>query len=190
MCPMTRLKIITTKIQDFTRGRWIFIDIEVTGTLILSYSNCKREAWLMAHRMIPEQDNIFLELGKLIHDTSYESKGERDVQIHNMRLDIVQEKDHKTIVGEIKKSSHSLKGAKDQLLYYLLRLKNMGIKAEGVMLVPKEKERIPITLTLNEEKRIEKMCKEIKELVEKPIPPISRKQSSCKNCAFYTYCWV
>lgn len=144
----------------------------------------------MAHRIIPEQDNVFIELGRLIHDTSYENKGERDVQIDNMRLDIVQNKDHRTIIGEIKKSSHSLKGAKDQLLYYLLRLKNMGIKAEGILLVPKEKARIPVILTLEEERRIEKMCKGIKTLVEEPIPSISRKQSSCKNCAFYTYCWV
>lgn len=144
----------------------------------------------MAHRIIPEQDNVFIELGRLIHEMSYENKGERDIQIDNMRLDIVQNKDHKTIIGEIKKSSHSLKGAKDQLLYYLLRLKNMGIRAEGILLVPKEKERIPVTLTLNEERRMEKMCKDIKVLVEGPIPSISRKQSSCKNCAFYTYCWV
>lgn len=144
----------------------------------------------MAHRIIPEQDNVFIELGRLIHETSYENKGERDVQIDNMRLDIVQNKDHKTIIGEIKKSSHSLKGAKDQLLYYLLRLENMGVKAEGILLVPKEKERISITLTLEEKRRIEKMCKDIKILVKGPIPSISRKQSSCKNCAFYTYCWA
>ena len=164
--------------------------IDINGSLVLSYTNCRREAWLMAHRIIPEQDNTSMSLGRLIHEASYENRGEKDVSIDNIKLDMVEEKKGKTIVSEIKKSKYSLEGARDQLLFYLLRLKEMGVQAEGQLLVPKEKKKITITLTEEEEERIKKLCEEIQKLVEGPIPDIKRAQSKCKNCAYYTYCWV
>ena len=164
--------------------------IDINGSLILSYSNCHREAWLMAHRIIPEQDNAFIALGKLLHETSYENRGEKDVAIDNIKLDMVEEKKGKTLVSEIKKSRYSLDGAKDQLLFYLLRLKEMGVEANGQLLVPKEKKKIEVSLTPDEETRLKKMWEEIQSLVEGQIPPIERAQGKCKNCAYYTYCWV
>jgi len=164
--------------------------IEVNGSLVLSFSNCKREAWLMAHKIIPEQDNTFIALGRILHETSYENRGEKDVAIDNIKLDLVEEKKGKTIISEIKKSKYSLAGARDQLLFYLLRLKEIGIQAEGLLLVPKEKKRMSVILTAEEENRIRKMCDEIQKMIDGPIPLIERSQSCCKNCAYYTYCWV
>ncbi len=146
--------------------------IEINGSLILSYSNCYREAWLMAHRIIPEQDNTFIALGRLIHETSYENRGEKDIAIDNIRLDMVEEKKGRTIVSEVKKSKYSLEGARDQLLFYLLRLKEMGVEANGLLLVPKEKKKIEVSLNPDEETRLKKMCEEIQDLVEGPIPPL------------------
>lgn len=164
--------------------------IDITGYLVLSYSNCAREAWLVAHRIFPESENMNLALGRLIHETSYENRGEKDIAIENMRLDMVEEKRGRTIVSEIKKSKYSLKGARDQLLFYLLRLKEMGVQAEGLLLVPKEKEKISVLLTKEEEDRIRKICEEIQKIVEGSIPKIERMQNKCKNCAYYNYCWV
>ena len=144
----------------------------------------------MAHRIIPEQDNTFIALGKLLHETSYENRGEKDIAIDNIRLDMVEEKKGRTIVSEIKKSKYSLEGARDQLLFYLLRLKEMGVEANGQLLVPKEKKKIEVSLTQDEETRLKKMCEEIQDLVEGPIPPLERPQNKCKNCAYYTFCWV
>jgi CRISPR-associated exonuclease Cas4 len=164
--------------------------IDITGYLVLSYSNCAREAWLVAHRIFPESENMNLALGRLIHETSYENRGEKDIAIENIRLDMVEEKKGRTIVSEIKKSKYSLKGARDQLLFYLLRLKEMGVQAEGLLLVPKEKEKITVLLTKKEEDRIRKICEEIQKIVEGSIPKIERMQNKCKNCAYYNYCWV
>ncbi|PVD17380.1 MULTISPECIES: CRISPR-associated protein Cas4 [unclassified Mesotoga] len=164
--------------------------IEITGYLVLSYSNCAREAWLVAHRIFPESENMNLALGRLIHETSYENRGEKDIAIDNIRLDMVEEKKGRTIVSEIKKSKYSLEGARDQLLFYLLRLKEMGVEANGQLLVPKEKRKIEVMLTAEEEARIKTLCDEIQALVEGPIPSLERTQNKCKNCAYYSYCWV
>ena len=43
----------------------------ITGTLILFYYICRREVWLMAHELHPNQENPFLEIGRLIHQESY-----------------------------------------------------------------------------------------------------------------------
>ncbi|TYC00861.1 MAG: CRISPR-associated protein Cas4 [Kosmotoga sp.] len=164
--------------------------IDINGYLVLSYSSCAREAWLVAHKIFPESDNMNLALGRLIHETSYQNRRGKDIAIDNIRLDMVEEKKGRSIVSEIKKSKYSLKGARDQLLFYLLRLKEMGVEANGQLLVPKEKKKIEVILTPEEVTRIKLMCDEIQSLVEGPIPPLERPQSKCKNCAYYTYCWV
>jgi CRISPR-associated exonuclease Cas4 len=66
----------------------------------------------------------------------------------------------------------------------------MGVQAEGLLLVPKEKEKISVLLTKEEEDRIRKICEEIQKIVEGSIPKIERMQNKCKNCAYYNYCWV
>lgn len=164
--------------------------IEINGSLVLSYTNCKREAWLMSRRMIPEQDGTLMTLGRILHENSYDYHGEKDIQIENIKLDLVEEKRGKTIVSEIKKSRYSLDGAKYQLLYYLYRLKQLGIEAEGQLLVPVEKKKIEISLDTESEEKIKNICEEIQQIVDGQIPEIDRNQTSCKSCAYYTYCWV
>ncbi|SHK18580.1 protein of unknown function DUF83 [Caminicella sporogenes DSM 14501] len=46
-------------------------DVKVNGTLIWYYYICKREVWLMAHNLTPDQDNQYIDLGRFIHENSY-----------------------------------------------------------------------------------------------------------------------
>ena len=163
---------------------------QITGSLVLSFINCPREAWLMGHRIIPEQDNEQISLGRLVHETSYTDVGERDITVENMKLDLIEKKGKKLFVGEIKKSHRSLEGARYQLLFYLWRLKTMGIDLDGVLLVPTERKREYVQLTDTTIKELIEICSKIESLLNSPIPGVQKPQSLCKSCGFYPLCWV
>lgn len=44
----------------------------VTGTLVQGFTICKRQTWLMAHQIVPDQEHSYLEIGRLIDEKSYD----------------------------------------------------------------------------------------------------------------------
>ncbi|MFN4190993.1 MAG: Dna2/Cas4 domain-containing protein [Pseudothermotoga sp.] len=95
----------------------------VSGSVLLSYTVCDREAWLIAHNIEPDQNNPFIEIGRLIHTESYKNHQIREISLPGMKIDMIYEQGQVVIVGEIKKSSKFLRGARLQLLYYLSEIK-------------------------------------------------------------------
>jgi CRISPR-associated exonuclease Cas4 len=162
---------------------------KITGTLIWYYYICPREVWLMAHEINPEQENPLLELGRLIHDDAYprEKKG---FETAGIKIDLIKKGEKRTIVGEIKKSSRSLKSATMQLAYYLFRLKEMGIKASGEILFPKEKKRIKVELDEAIERELKKAFSRIEKIFLSNKPPEPKKIRYCRNCAYREFCWA
>ncbi|AEH51737.1 CRISPR-associated protein Cas4 [Pseudothermotoga thermarum] len=161
----------------------------VTGSSLLSYTVCKRQAWLMQRNVEPDQANEYLVIGRLIHSESYKDKAIREITLPGMKIDLVWESGGLTIVGEIKKSSRYLKGAKLQLLFYLSELRKRGIKAVGKILIPKEKKQINVELTEENLKELYTAIEELEELskIEK-IPP-KKRTSFCTKCGFEEFCW-
>lgn len=125
----------------------------ITGYSVLAYSVCPREAWFVLRRFTPDQDNPYIELGRFLHKNSYEGKGEKEIKLPGAVIDLIWNDNKCTIVGEIKKSSKSFKGAKIQLLYYLKLLKDMGIQTKGEILLPKEKREFLLCLMRELQKR-------------------------------------
>ena len=160
----------------------------VTGTLMWYFYICKREVWLMSRQINAFQDNDFLEIGRLIHDESYRRE-KKEIQFENSKFDMVKTKNQELIITEIKKSSRFEKATTMQLAFYLLKLENKGIKASGEIRVPKEKKRIPITLTMELKNELKDSIKQIQTIVnrESPLPP--QKIKFCKNCSYNEFCW-
>jgi CRISPR-associated exonuclease Cas4 len=142
----------------------------------------------MARQFNPNQEDNFLEIGRLIHENAY-LKEKKEIETSHMKIDLIRKENGKVVVGEIKKSSKFLVPSKMQLLFYLYRLKQKGIILEGELLIPKEKKRIPISLTEEYEEELKRAIKEIKELNKKDLPPPAEKISFCRNCAYNEFCW-
>ena len=161
---------------------------KITGTLIWYYYICQREVWLMAHEINPEQDNSFLELGRLLHEESYprEKKG---LETSGMKIDLIKKGKEGLIVGEIKKSSRFLQPAKMQLAFYLFKMKEAGIKASGELLIPKEKKRIKVELNEEVEKELQRSMNNILNIITLNKPPPPQKINYCRNCAYREFCW-
>ena len=162
----------------------------VTGYSVLAYTVCEREAWFVLRRFKPEQDNPYIELGRYLHKNSYEGKGEKEIKLPGAVIDLIWNDKKCTIVGEIKKSSKSLKGARIQLLFYLKLLREKGVEAQGFILLPKEKKKIPVEYDKEAEKEIQEILQQLRELIKSPIPPAPKWIGLCSKCGFSELCWA
>ena len=162
-------------------------NIEIPAYLIQSYLTCPREAWLEYHSILSDQEQNFLTLGRIVHESSYK-RDKKEVFIDNlMKIDIVRDE----LVAEVKKSSRHKEAARMQLAYYLYYLKHeKGIKTTGVLLFPKERKREEVKLTPNLERKIEKLLDEIRQVVSKDTPPPVKRIKYCRKCSFYEFCFA
>lgn len=165
------------------------MDFQVNGTLIQQYYICKREVWLTARNLSGDQDNENLQIGKIIAEFTYK-RNNKEVDIGGSKIDLIKIEDGELVVGEVKKSSRFLESAEKQLLFYLLQLKEMGIKARGELLIPEEKEKITVDLNPGSEEEIRAAMADIERIVNQQLPPPAVKIKYCRNCAYSEFCWA
>lgn len=89
----------------------------------------------MSRELHPNQNDDFLEIGRLIHENTY-LRGRKEILLNHIKIDLIKKGEDNFIIAEIKKSSKFLLPAQMQLLFYLYRLKNMGIDLKGELLIP------------------------------------------------------
>jgi len=163
-------------------------DLHVTGTLIWYYHICHREVWLMAHNVVPDQDNANIDLGRFIHEDSYRRE-KKEISFGNIKLDIVRKGKDGLVIGEVKKSSKFEASARMQLGYYLAELDKAGIKAKGELFFPKEKKREIVELTEDLKAQLDSAVRDILRIAYLDRPPEPVKIKFCRNCAYAEFCW-
>jgi CRISPR-associated exonuclease Cas4 len=161
---------------------------KITGTLIWYYYICPREVWLMARELVPDQEDPFIEIGRILSGESYKRE-RKEIHLEGMVIDVLKKEKENVIIGEIKKSSKFEKAAKMQLAFYLLRLKEMGLNLKGELFFPKEKKKVEIILDEEIEKELKNAIYEIRKIInsEKPIPV--KKNKFCNKCAYEEFCF-
>ena len=162
---------------------------KITGTLIWYYYICPREVWLLSHELNPDQEDSFLEMGRLLQEDSYKRE-KKEITVGNMKIDLIKRANGEIVIGEIKKSSRFENSARMQLAFYLYRLKRYGVRAEGELLIPKEKKRISVKLTPEIEDKLEQSFKNIRKIISQEAPPEPAKNKYCYKCAYREFCWV
>lgn len=142
----------------------------------------------MAHSLVPDQDDINIDLGRFIHENSY-SREKKELTIGNVKVDVLSKKDGYLMVGEVKKTSKYIESAKMQLAYYLLELKRYGLEGTGVLMFPKERKRIEIKLDEDLINKLENIEKDIMEICYSPSPEEPKKINFCIKCGYNEFCW-
>lgn len=163
--------------------------VQITGTIVQSYSICKRQAWFMSRQITPDQEHPFIEVGRLIDTESYD-RDRKKVELKDMVIDLVKVKERTLLIGEIKKTSRAEESAKFQLAFYLYRLKQSGVLANGLLLFPKERRKISIQLTPELEEKITEIINDIEGIIESSLPPPVKKIQYCTHCAYREFCWA
>ena len=143
----------------------------------------------MSRELHPNQNDSFLEIGRLIHENAY-LRERKEILFDNIKIDLIRKEKGSYIIAEVKKSSKYLLPSKMQLLFYLYKLKNRGINLKGEWLVPREKKRERVELTLEKEEEIKNTIKEIRNIIKEDTPPLPVKIPFCRGCAYNEFCWA
>lgn len=161
---------------------------EISGTMFYYYFVCKRKLWFFANEIQLEDENEDVIIGKLIDENSY-SRELKHVLIDNtVNIDFIKEW---KILHEVKKQKSVEEAGIWQLKYYIYFLRKRGINIEkGILDYPKLKKREEIFLTEEDEKRIESILSEIREIINLKVPPKLEKLKICRKCAYFEYCYI
>ena len=160
----------------------------ITGSIVQAYIYCPRKAWLMSRQITGNQYNEFLAIGRLIAEESFKRE-KKEILIEGGKIDIISKGKDELVLIEVKKSSKHLKTSKMQLLFYLHKLTKKGYRVKGEIRIPEEKKVIPVDFSEKEKKEIEKLEKELREMLEKDKPPAQKWKSACKKCSYLEFCW-
>lgn len=166
---------------------YITSDKVISGTLMWYYKICKREVWLMAREIHPDEDNQLLDLGRAVHEI-HTRGGTKEIALDGVRFDMYFM--NRRFVFEIKTSSRYLEAAKLQIKYYLYRLRGMGIDAVGYITIPRERRRFMVNLTEEDIRNLNKIFDEIRRIVMRDKPPKPVRIPFCRKCAYRDFCWV
>ncbi|HED05343.1 MAG TPA: Dna2/Cas4 domain-containing protein [Ignavibacteria bacterium] len=123
--------------------------MKITGSLIQAYTIFSRQAWLMSRQMSANQNDSFLEIGRLINKTTFRHE-KKKIYLAEFaaEIDFITLKNGCLFAAEIKKSSRTMASSIKQLKYYLYLFSKKGIKCKGVIKITKEK--ISMTIEFQE----------------------------------------
>jgi CRISPR-associated exonuclease Cas4 len=159
---------------------------DVGGVHIKYLHHCPRQLWLYARGIRPEHLSERVQLGEAVHETSYERSNQ--VDLGATRLDYF---DGAAWVHEIKSSSAVTAADKAQAVHYCLRLREVGVEAQGAILhYPKTRRtvRIPYTPERAAEARADVRAAIV--TVSEPESPPRLPRSGCRGCGYSDYCWA
>lgn len=163
--------------------------MDINGVYLWYYNICKRELWLMSRKIVPDQQDENVDIGRFIHKKTYK-RNAKEISFGNVKFDVVFKSKGKMVIGETKKSSKYRFASKWQLMFYLRTLREAGITATGQLLYPEERKREDIVLDDNSENELNRMITDIENICSFENPPKVKKIPYCKNCAYREYCFA
>ncbi|AQR96103.1 CRISPR-associated protein Cas4 [Clostridium saccharoperbutylacetonicum] len=160
----------------------------ISGVMIYYYIVCKRKLWYFYNQIQMEEDNDNVQIGKVIDENSYKRE-EKHINIDDIiSIDYIKDKG---ILHEVKKSKKIEEAGIMQVKYYLYYLKQKGVAdIRGKVDYPLLKQSIDIDLTDEDVKYIEAIIIDLKEIVNKQLPPPLEKKRICKKCAYFELCYI
>jgi CRISPR-associated exonuclease Cas4 len=157
--------------------------IKITGTLIKNYFHCKRQAKLYSLGI-----NFQSEITKKA-EISHKEKNEKEFYFEylGIKLDNIDFKNSKIL--EYKKSSSNIEGSKFQVLFYLKKLKEVGIYFYGEIIDLDFDKKYEIKLNEKNEKELKSKLLEIEEFLKEEKILKAKNIKGCNKCSFYNYCF-
>ena len=165
--------------------------MHITGTHFNYYQICQRKLWLFASNIQMEHTSDLVYEGKLVHESSYESRGEKysELEVDGIKIDFFDAKNK--IVHEVKKSDKREQAHLWQLKYYLYVLQKNGIAcASGILEYPKLRQREEVFLSTVDVEESELMKIKIAGIIQTEMAPARLAVSLCRNCSYFDFCWI
>jgi CRISPR-associated exonuclease Cas4 len=162
-------------------------NLQYTGTQINYYFVCKRKLWLFTKDIRFENENEYVQIGRLIDENTYK-RNKKQIEIGKIKIDFM---DNKGVIHEVKKSNKIEKAHIYQVKYYILTIKEMGVEnVTGEIDYPKLKKRQVVVWETGDETIFNNIFLDIQKILDKIIPPAVIKKNFCSKCAYYEFCFV
>jgi len=179
--------------SSFQKSEELEFDPEmlIGGTKVNYFIHCKTQVWLFSQFILQEKESELVLIGKILESLFFKEMKMKNILIDSkISIDLIR-RGEKIIIQDIKKSSKFEKAHYYQVLYYMWYLKNVkGItNLEGIISYPNERKIIKVELTEEKEKEIEKILKEINEIISRPKPPLPVYKKYCRKCAYFEFCF-
>jgi CRISPR-associated exonuclease Cas4 len=162
----------------------------ITGTHFNYYFTCKRELWLFANGIKMEHTSELVDMGRLIHETSYPQRSEKysEIELEGIKIDFYDARNK--VVHEVKKSDSHEEAHEWQVKYYMFVLERNGVEeVTGILEYPKLRETREVILSDQDRTNIVQFEKEIQMIIESETCPERKEQKYCKNCSYFDFCW-
>ncbi len=163
--------------------------LRIGGLAIQYYFSCKRELWLYLNYIDPDQEDIGIVAGRILHKKSYRNRGRKEIDLGMAKVDLLRGGEYPRII-EIKKSTKLIEPAIWQLKFYLWILKKQGTIISGEVRIPKENKIIRVQLTSKDEAMLQKAIDEMPKIARIKWMPPYEKKPYCKGCAYRQFCEV
>jgi CRISPR-associated exonuclease Cas4 len=164
--------------------------LNITGTQFNYYMVCHRKLWLFANGINMEHTSDLVEMGKLIHESSYPQRSEKytEIEIEGIKIDYYDARNK--VVHEIKKSDSHEEAHEWQVKYYIYVLERNGVEGvTGILEYPKLRETQEVLLSDVDRSEIREFEKNIEYIITSETCPSLLKQSRCKHCSYFDFCW-
>lgn len=161
--------------------------MDFSGTLISYYAICHRKLWYYSHGIRLENDHENVKIGKMIEEESY-SREHKNILINgSFAVDFIEDG---KVIHEIKKSSKMEEAHKLQLMFYMVKLNELGMDIEkAVLRYPQERRTVDIEFTPDMVEQWQSVANNIQVICDQSKPPTrSVPKRLCRNCAYDELC--
>ncbi|MCX8082434.1 MAG: CRISPR-associated protein Cas4 [bacterium] len=167
------------------------LNYRITGTHIAYYIVCKRKLWLFSHGLGMEQFSDFVEMGKVLSESSFKREGYKEIMLGDtIKVDFLRI-GNEIIVNEVKKSRNLEEAHIWQTKFYIYKLQRTGVECtRGIIHYPKLMKKIEVILKDEDRRNIENAEENIKEIMDLSKPPEVVKKPYCRNCAYFELCYI
>lgn len=161
--------------------------LNINGLLFQHITLCPTRTWLHYHRVDCTHLNRHMQLGLLLHETSYEGAGQSEFG-YGIGPDMIDWKNFE--VSEIKKSKSREDAAILQLQFYVaIMIAATGQSWSGTLRYPKSRRVKQIIFNNKVKADLLAAFERIKTAISDSHPPPKQLKSLCKHCSYRLLCW-
>lgn len=161
----------------------------IGGTHINYFIHCKRQLWYYLNKISLENNDEFVQIAKIKHDSHFNRNNIKEIQIGKIKIDIID----KICIREIKTSKIVKEEHIYQLKYYIYYLNKYcetNIN-KGIIHYVNISKKINIIYDSRDTSFIEDFIKGIINVSKQKFNVYDTlKNNKCKNCAFYDLCYI
>ncbi|MFQ5627838.1 MAG: CRISPR-associated protein Cas4 [bacterium] len=159
----------------------------ITGVMMNYYHVCSTELWYFSHDINMNYDSDIVALGRLVGEEHYTRDAKEILMLEHIRIDRITPDGY---IHEVKKSDRAESAHVWQLKYYLWVLLQNGFgRLKGVLEFPKQRKRVVVDLTEENQRQMAEKMTAIKKIMAQPLPPKPRKIAFCRRCSYRELCW-